>query len=113
MEHGIAIAIRVNEHMGNYCGYARVPKGHLWDGLDYDDPALDGVIVHGGITFAGPLEEITDWWLGFDCAHAGDFIPGIAAAVGREPRSDERVWTEVDVRDEARKLARQIAEAAK
>lgn len=26
--------------------------------------------VHGGITFGGWLED--EWWIGFDCAHAGD-----------------------------------------
>lgn len=31
--------------------------------------------VHGGLTFSGDPEGNGDWWLGFDCGHAGDFIP--------------------------------------
>jgi len=28
--------------------------------------------VHGGITFSGRLDKKRGWWVGFDCAHAGD-----------------------------------------
>ena len=28
--------------------------------------------VHGGVTFTGNLENKKSWWIGFDCAHAGD-----------------------------------------
>lgn len=28
--------------------------------------------VHGGITFSGKLEDFYGYWIGFDCAHAGD-----------------------------------------
>ena len=49
--------------------------------------------VHGGLTFSGacqkrvhgichvpaPQELDTLWWFGFDCAHLGDFSPGMAA----------------------------------
>ena len=66
-----------NNGIGYRCGYVRIPPGHPWHGKGYDDlePYPD---VHGGVTFA---EADTDcgkgggdnaWWLGFDCAHAGD-----------------------------------------
>jgi len=28
--------------------------------------------VHGGITFSGEFKKGKGWWIGFDCAHAGD-----------------------------------------
>lgn len=62
------------------CGYVAVPPGHPWHGLDYDsiEPYPD---IHGGLTFAEdhpPLgEPDSNWWLGFDCAHAGDLVPGM------------------------------------
>jgi len=70
-------------HMGFRCGYICVPEGHPWHGKDYDD--LYYVEVHGGLTFsvAGVGDGCTDWWLGFDCAHAGDApdpeLPGYQA----------------------------------
>lgn len=64
-------------NIGYRCGYVRIPPGHPWHGKDYDsvEPYPD---VHGGLTFAeadtdcGKGGEDNAWWLGFDCAHAGD-----------------------------------------
>ena len=65
----------VNNGLGYRCGYARVPLGHPWHGKSHDDLNVE---VHGGLTFAeadvpcdAPGAD-TDWWLGFDCAHAFD-----------------------------------------
>lgn len=80
--------------MGYRCGYVRIPPGHPWHGKDYDDvepyPA-----VHGGLTFAEPDvacdKEGDDnaWWLGFDCAHAGDAPdPTLPTHVDRIPWDD-------------------------
>jgi hypothetical protein len=68
--------------IGYRCGYVRLPQGHPWHGKDYDDEALWGVRVHGGLTFAAPDThcgkggEDGGYWLGFDCAHAGDAPDG-------------------------------------
>jgi hypothetical protein len=50
--------------------------GPPWHGKKYRD--LDDVAVHGGVTFTeadvpcdAPGAD-TDWWIGFDCAHAFD-----------------------------------------
>ena len=67
--------------MAYRCGYVRIPPAHPWHGLGYDDVrTLDDEYpdVHGGLTFAEPDEHCGKggpddaWWLGFDCAHAGD-----------------------------------------
>lgn len=72
---------------GQLNGYIGVPVGHPWHRLDYDaiEPHPE---VHGGLTYAGDASEIEDplnavcwvgeefqdhWWLGFDCAHLGDY----------------------------------------
>lgn len=101
---GLACLVVRGPH-GSLCGYVGVPNGHPWHGAMYDDvgryhpkPAdfdeewyLD---VHGGLTFSagcqhgpdpstgichipGPGEPDDTWWLGFDCAHAGD-LTGMA-----------------------------------
>jgi len=38
--------------------------------------------VHGGITFADHGRTLRDgyWWFGFDCSHAGDYMPGLDPA---------------------------------
>jgi hypothetical protein len=88
-------------------GYARLPEGHPWRGLslqmeDYDK----GPAIHGGITY-GPDSA---GWIGFDTAHSGDVWPGIPQSlVGT---GWDRHWNEDMVAEEARHLARQIAEAA-
>jgi hypothetical protein len=73
--------------MGALCGYVGVNKTHPTYMKNYNDINVD---VHGGLTFANIcspnkehgichiVEEGEDddvWWLGFDCAHAGDMIP--------------------------------------
>jgi hypothetical protein len=65
----------VQNRMAYRCGYVRIPPGHPWHGKDYHEIGTD---VHGGLTFAeadtdcGKGGEDNAWWLGFDCAHAGD-----------------------------------------
>lgn len=97
----------VRAHHGALCGYVGVPEGHPWHGKEYDNvrwanPAAKEnwdyyPDVHGGLTFAGPCSEGKEedgichkpgpgepdnvWWLGFDCAHAGDETPAIAATL--------------------------------
>lgn len=61
--------------MGYRWGFICVPKGHPWYGVDYKNIHLD---VHGGLTFCAfdepsdPRASSDAYWLGFDCAHAGD-----------------------------------------
>lgn len=80
---------------GALCGYVGVPETHPYFGKGYDSVDAD---AHGGLTFADhcrpgategrgichiPGEGETDhvWWLGFDCAHSGDYCP----AYSRKP----------------------------
>jgi hypothetical protein len=38
--------------------------------------------VHGGITYADHLSDSDKlWWFGFDCGHAGDYVPGIMRGI--------------------------------
>ncbi len=93
--------------MGHLCGYVGLPAGHLWHGIGYEDLSREyNLDVHGGLTYSGPFDEIEPeltWWLGFDCAHAGDLSPGIARL------SDVDKYRSISfVRKQCRKLARQI-----
>lgn len=58
------------------CGYVKLSVLHPMYGKDIEElnEALD---VHGGITFAGDLDDSGSFWIGFDCGHSEDFIPGL------------------------------------
>lgn len=68
-------------------GYVMIPKEHPYYGKEYDD--IDGIDVHGGLTFSDPMitnwnsiewldekpENLEDYWvLGFDTLHYGDSL---------------------------------------
>ena len=69
------------------CGYVGVKDSSKFYYQDYDDCYIN---VHGGLTYSDshcPMNHENDqymylglWWLGFDCAHAGDLIPSIMRA---------------------------------
>lgn len=70
----------LHDNHGYRCGYVRVPVGHPWHGLDCVDMPAN---AHGGLTFHSPDADDGSWWLGFDCAHAGD-APDPGLPGGRE-----------------------------
>src|SRR5262249_44757906 len=74
--------------MGNWCGYVGVAEGHSYFGKEYEHEDVN-VDCHGDLTFSDfchqddkehgichrpdPGEPERVWWLGFDCAHGGDY----------------------------------------
>lgn len=94
------IHIKINTDLGVLCGYVRVGSS-LPD--DYQN-----LNVHGGITFAGKFSDGGDYWLGFDCAHAGDFIPNLP--VLRPVFEHETLKDEAFVLREAKLLIDQLVE---
>ena len=55
------------------CGYVGVPRGHPFYGWDYDTGNVYPP-CHGGVTYSGKrlVSSSNLWFIGFDCAHAGD-----------------------------------------
>ena len=74
----------------------RVPIGTILKGLagmDIEPTPESALSVHGGLTFAAKGRRKTPWdrsrfWFGFDCAHAGDLLPGFISLYRR--LSEER-----------------------
>jgi hypothetical protein len=97
----LACEMRRNS-MGAWCGYVDVPIGHPWHGASYHEDALTAVDVHGGLTYARSSGDA--WRLGFDCAHAGDFMPAHGGLGGSY--MDMRA-----VRQEIERLADAVREA--
>lgn len=76
--------------------------------------------VHGGISWSDDYlpwgETDGNFWYGFDCAHAGDFIPGLDAMLGDVPRPASIRGLPRDleyVTSECSSLAQQLADIAK
>jgi hypothetical protein len=96
--------------MKHLCGYVGVPSDHPLFGAHYDAvPFDDDGYPHGGLTYAdnhAPNEKPDgQWWFGFDCAHAGDFVPGI----DRWPESKDQYRDIEYVRREVKQLAASLA----
>jgi hypothetical protein len=120
----------------NWCGYVGVKPDHKAFGKNYNDvqsgewccekneyktpaifPDLD---VHGGLTFSdqcgGVICHMSDdpedktWWLGFDCAHSGDALPGHwRAEYPFTPSAYETYKDMAYVKFETQRLAEQLA----
>jgi hypothetical protein len=64
-----------HEKLKHLCGYVKVPLGH--PGIE----KASSFDVHGGVTWKAdhfPGEPPGNCHvLGFDCAHAGDYVPGV------------------------------------
>lgn len=100
-EAGITWATCKAPRWGAINGYARVPEGHPWRDTGGDSVPAD---VNGGITYNMHGGE----WIGFDTLHSYDYWPEMPWV----PDAYSTHWTADMVADEARCLARQIAEAA-
>lgn len=98
------------------CGYVGIPPEHKLFGKGYDEASSgsnDVGAVHGGLTYADkglPNKDHPDlWWFGFDCAHAGDFSPGMLK-YGIHHLDD--TYRDIDfVRKECERLVKQLREA--
>ena len=121
---GLPALIVRNPVMGNLCGYVAVPPGHPWHGRHYGDGIE--VAVHGGLTYGDecadhichvpePGEPDDVWWLGFDCGHAGDAMPGLSLYPALRATKDAGyTYKDIDyVRDECERLAEQASRASK
>ncbi len=54
---------------GHLCGYVRIPADHPYHNKLFQ--RLD-IECHGGLTYG---EVNVGHWIGFDCAHSGDYVP--------------------------------------
>jgi hypothetical protein len=116
---------------GALCGYVGVPPGHPVHGERATDAEeLADLRVHGGVTYGAPCQEgghichvarngeaDTVHWIGFDCAHHGDYAHMKLATVDKSwmfaPNDHERYWPVAAVRYEVEQLADQLSRVAK
>lgn len=115
-------------HGLHYCAYVRLPKNHPYYNLPYDDIPID---CHGGLTFSqmtgfAPLkkkvwksrflgsvwggsweyEDINKgYWIGWDYAHAGDYVPYM-------PNENDKKRTPDEIVLDAKHVIEQLIKAA-
>lgn len=74
---GFGIVVNRND-LGFLCGYVVLPITHKLAGESFWDMPY---LVHGGVTYCGPISNLPfewsgeAWAIGFDCGHYGDLIP--------------------------------------
>lgn len=104
---GFKCLIMRNPESKHLNGYVALPSGHPYYGKDDID-----VEAHGGLTFAkegdGVSWEQGYWWIGFDCAHWGDYAPGMGEILGRGPREHETYRNIKYVTNELKQLCQQL-----
>jgi hypothetical protein len=96
------------------CGYVGVDREHPLFGVHYDD--TPDLYVHGGLTFSGNFPDKEEWFFGFDCGHAGDYVPGLFVAYEQLGLPTEQfivpgdTYRDIDyVREEVKDLAKQLS----
>jgi hypothetical protein len=88
--------------MGSYpTAYVKIPSTHFLFGKDYD--TIDRVIPvdnspHGGLTY-GQFDDKNNFWIGWDYAHAGDYISG-----RNFPSKFSKKWTMEEIETECKRL---------
>jgi len=78
---------------GHLNGYVGITKTHPFFNKGQSNQivmelSIESLLaVHGGITFADNTisKDKNIWWFGFDCAHYGDFCPGMEANLHTSP----------------------------
>lgn len=78
--HGYPCFAQRNTELGIWCGYVGIGRDHPL--YEADSEQIDDMIdMHGGCTYAGqglPRGGFDEhWWMGFDCGHYMDDIPGL------------------------------------
>lgn len=89
------------------CGYVVLPPDHPYfekSLYNTDDTSLLKIDVYGWVSFANYLDKYT-YAIGFDCAHADDYVPKLGAGLSPQSWKDETF-----VRGEIEYLAEQLKE---
>jgi hypothetical protein len=86
---------------GTWNGYVVLPKNHKYDNKSYDNIPVN---VHGGLSYS--QLEPSGWVIGFDTAHAGDFIPTLSYL--HRQQQFEHYWTHSEVIAELIRLIEQL-----
>lgn len=94
------------------CAYVKLPEGHKYYGLGYDDVPVD---CHCGLTYAEnylsilPLES--GWWIGWDYGHCCDYSGFMMHEHWKDvDTSHYKKWTTAEIFEEVKQVIDQLKE---
>lgn len=95
----------------NLNGYVRIPETHPLYKVNYYDFTYD-LDIHGGLSYSESFllqnGYDTGWYIGFDCAHFGDYLPNFNY-VFQDYECDELVYRTMEyVENELKRLVDQL-----
>lgn len=106
---GYLCRIRRPQPYSQWNGYVRLPDNSTL-GTGIHELSYDDVEVHGGLTymdkFMVPGLDDNGIWVGFDCAHGGDYVPSMSNLGGLLTRGQYR--DKEYVKKECTSLAKQL-----
>lgn len=82
--------LAVRAHHGAWCGYVGIPPGHPWydvspwdvetsEDVNYGNRCLEDEPEPTICHVPEPGRPADVYWIGFDCAHAWDYVPAYSA----------------------------------
>jgi len=104
IDRGVQWAILRHPNLGHLCGYIGVPSESLPPGKENDFE------VHGGVTFDQKGDDNDLFWIGFDCSHSWDYVPGLPADFRFDPPAKETYKQISYVKNEITNLITQYLE---
>ena len=93
------------------CAYVCLPKGHKYYQKSYDDIPIG---CHYGLTFASddfhfnPVYQPDVWWIGWDYAHAGDYMGYDIIFDKSLQLPEDKKWKTHEIFEEVKKVIEQL-----
>ncbi len=92
------------------CAYVRLPEGHNYYGLDYDEIPVD---CHCGLTysksFLDVLPEHSGWWIGWNYGHCCDYAGFMKSPEWSDiDTTDYKKWTSSEIFEEVKQVTEQL-----
>ncbi|MDE6833340.1 MAG: hypothetical protein K2J39_03695 [Ruminococcus sp.] len=92
------------------CAYVKLPEGHTYYGLDYDDIPVE---CHGGLTYSDyyidGMPSGSGWWIGWDYGHCCDYS-GFMINENWHDISRYKKWTTTEILEEVKRVIDQLKE---
>lgn len=94
------------------CAYVKLPEGHKYYGLDYDDIPI---ACHCGLTYSDSyvdgLSYSDGWWIGWDYGHCCDYSGFMMREYWCDiDTSKYKKWTTVEILEEVKQVIDQLSE---
>lgn len=94
------------------CAYVKLPKGHKYYGLDYDDIPVD---CHCGPTYAESYLDIiplnSGWWIGWDYGHCCDYSGFMMHEYWLDCNTSHyKKWTTAEIFEDVKRVIEQLNE---